>query len=199
VFEELGLSEEDEMLFKAIVDDGRITQSEVVNLSFEQAGQLYDFFQTNTSYLIDTVGEDKTPILLPEVNAWKLMEAPTFTPDETFNKAYHQTLLDSLKNRIDIMSGQLQNNLLQVHLEAEFKADFWTGAVGSNVEHPYFLEKKNFDIDYAEFISMATEHYNTEASKDHKFKFVQDGYEKRAQWFSLLEQNYNELTKNIKD
>lgn len=192
-FEDMGISKEDEKLFRTIIDDGKINEQELIDLSFEQTEQLNQFYHANLSYVIDEVGKENTPILLPTSEALPLLQSSQFTPNETFNKAFHQTLIESThlnKHELEEMISQLQSNLLQKHLDMEFTLTNNNNNINS-VGSPYFLEKENFDFDYDKFVSNISTYYNKEATKDHKFDDIKENYIQRAEWFSIFEKNYN--------
>ncbi|MEA3354209.1 MAG: hypothetical protein U9Q33_10370 [Campylobacterota bacterium] len=197
-FKDMGISKEDEKLFRQIIDDGEISEKELRNLSYEQTSQLNKFYNENMSYVIDEVGLENTPILLPSGhNSFALLNSSTFIPNERFNQALHKTIIEDTKQgkyELSEMISQLQSNLLQVHLGERLQADFLTGSTSNGIKNPYFVEKENFDINYGTFISELTSYYNKQVLKDHKFDDIKENYMQRADWFSLLEQNYKNIT-----
>ncbi len=194
VFEEFGISKDDEITFRYIIDDGEISEKELRNLTYEQTSQLNKFYYENMSYVIDEVGIEKTPILGAfNSKSNSLLTAPDFTNNERFNRALYETVLESShldRHELSEMISQLQTNLLQIHNDKEIQADFLTGTYRGERDKFYALEKENFDIDYEQFILNTTNHYKQEASKDQKFEYIKENYIQRAEWFSILQNNY---------
>ena len=95
MFEDFGISQENEEIFRNIMFDGEITDTEISNLDFEQTQQLAEL--RSATFHLDM------PILDVEKFASELLFSTVTVGDDNLNKAIYQTFKDDKSMTTDDM------------------------------------------------------------------------------------------------
>jgi hypothetical protein len=144
-FEDNDISKEDEKIIRSVLADNTISESEVRNLSFEQA----KYLQELKFDLMNYGTENNIPVMFmsgenPKVQ--HILGATDFTKNDTFNKAIHKTFVENSsldENEMMTILGQLSNTLIDAYSGMGVKLDS-TSTLGllSNFKNPEFDYKK---------------------------------------------------------
>ncbi len=151
-----GYSKEDEKIYREILSDGKLSESDMEKLSFKQIQQLQDLVLKVRDVGIPQDGslpDTKLPILnLFEGKSWDFISASNYTNNDNFNKALLATVKE-LENTEDIreLFLQVSFNLAQELNNSELKHEVLGGDYDSKLISPE--TKKDYDnINYGKFL-----------------------------------------------
>ncbi len=192
-FKKLNISKEDEILFRTILEDSEVTASEAKSLTYDQASKLGKFVFDSLSTVMKDRPENEIPIVsIGNPTTTSVLHSANLTNNETFNRAIHKMVLENTTtNKHDLSSffSAITSNIMQMHYNEEFRANFMPNTFSGGIEHPYFLEKDNIDIDYEELLNNAISIYGDKSKIQNA---AQEQYQKLTDLYSALNEYYNQ-------
>jgi len=183
MFQDIGISKDDEEIFRSMLFDNKITNEESRNLTFDQSKQLNSLF-------FDTLGKEGLRFFEFEDISRSIIHSTSFVGDDNFNKALHKTLNNNLSlnfHEMGKIKGELRYNISQRYYEMELGLDDFQAP--SKMIMPDVFQK--LELDFDSFFPDMLEHLDKVLSKKYDTQ--------TRKQIELIDTNYRDIYKNYQD
>ena len=183
VYDDLGISTENEEIFRSILSDSNISDGEIQSLDFEQTEQL--------ASLINTTLQDDMGMVDFGDRAITILFSTTFSGDKNLNEALYTTFKDDLtmtRSEMATISGSLFHNISQAYSSEELGLGIYSSpATLLNME-----EFKEIELDFSALLIDMLD-ITSEKLKIEKIEDTKERVEVIDNAYREILKNYNEF------